>query len=199
MSLELAKRLLHLPPPRAALRALFNGLAKKLATFQSRRVQWPSSRHEGDRPLACPFFLPSEKFDDGGWLHPSRLPLGGGWRGVCTASSQAATVPVDEQLKEFCNLGYAATCPHLPPERPWDAVRFSVTRDCEDRIFLDYVCERSHRPMEHGSLEYVFDGAQWIQSHRDARIQKMAECYLDSYLHKTSSRKSVGVAVGVSS
>ncbi len=155
--------------------------------------------------MACPFFLPSEKFDDGGWLHPSRLPLGSGWRGLCTASSQSETVPSpeivpsDEQLKEFCNLGYAATCPHLPQERPWDAVRFSVTHDCEDRIFLDYVCERSHRPGEHGILEYVFDGAQWTRSHRDTRIQKMAECYLDPYLRKTASRKSITAAVGTSS
>ncbi len=134
--------------------------------------------------MACPFFLPSEKFDDGGWLHPSRLPLGSGWRGLCTASSQPEMVPSDEQLKEFCNLGYAATCPHLPQERPWDAVRFSVTHDCEDRIFLDYVC---------------VDGAQWTRSHRDTRIQKMAECYLDSYLRKTASRKSITAAVGTSS
>jgi len=87
----------------------------------------------------------------------------------------------------------------LPQERPWDAVRFSVTCDCEDRISLDYVCERSHRPGEHGVLEYVFDGAQWTRLHRDTRIQKMAECYLDSYLRKTSSRKSTAAVVGTSS
>src|SRR6266851_3660207 len=150
MSLELAKRLLHLPPPRALLRALFNGLAKKLATFQSRRVQWPSSRHEGDRPLACPFFLPSEKFDDGGWLHPSRLPLGDGWRGVCTASSQAAPVPVNE---------------HHPPQDP------RPVRDSQSEM-AEIVLPNDANPLGAllgGRLMHWIDLAGAMAAHRHSR------------------------------
>ena len=134
--------------------------------------------------MACPFFMPTRKFEGGAWLHPSRLPLGSGWHGLCTASGQQI-IPSDEQLKEFCNLGYAANCPHLPSERVWDAVRFSVARDCEEGVLMWYVCESDHRPAEHGTLEYNAADPAWIRPHGDARIQKMAECYLDSYLRKT--------------
>ena len=134
--------------------------------------------------MACPFFMPTRKFEDGAWLHPSRLPLGSGWHGLCTASDQQI-IPSDEELREFCNLGYAANCPHLPSERVWDAVRFSVARDCEEGVLMWYACESDHRPAEHGTLEYNAADAAWIRPHGDARIQKMAECYLDSYLRKT--------------
>ena len=31
--------------------------------------------------MACPYFMPVEKLENGTWPHPSRLPLGSGWRG----------------------------------------------------------------------------------------------------------------------
>jgi hypothetical protein len=37
-------------------------------------------------------------------------------------------------------------------------------------------------------LEYDVERAQWISSHSDARIQKMAECFLESYLQQNSMR-----------
>ena len=89
----------------------------------------------------------------GGWLHPSRLPLGAGWSGVCGASA-AETVPGEDHLREFCNLGYAAGCPQLPAERDWDAVRFSVASLSESEITLHYACERDHAPVAHGTLTY---------------------------------------------
>jgi hypothetical protein len=135
--------------------------------------------------LACPFFRPTEKFEGGEWLHPSRLPLGGGWRGVCTASPSEQIVPSNELLRDCCNLGYAHGCPHLPAERAWDAVRFAVARDCEERIVLWYVCEIAHHPAEHGVLEYETGASRWTLSHRDHRVQKMAECYLQGYMEKT--------------
>ena len=135
--------------------------------------------------LACPFFMPTRKFEGGTWPHPSRLPLGGGWHGVCTASPTKEIVPTDDQITESCNLGYAIGCPHLPAQRTCDAVRFAVACDGEDRIVLSYVCETGHRPVEHGTLEYEVMPSAWIRSHSDARIQKMAECYLQSYIQKT--------------
>jgi hypothetical protein len=135
--------------------------------------------------LACPFFLPTRKCEEGVWLHPARLPLGGGWYGVCTAGGDPELIPTDYEIREFCNLGYAAKCPHLPAERSCDAVRFQVAQDCEQRIVIRYVCEFDHRPREHGTLEYDTVAARWIFSHSDARIQKMAECHLESYLSKS--------------
>lgn len=135
--------------------------------------------------MACPFFMPTRRSEDGGWLHPSRLPMGGGWQGHCTAPGQEGVLPTSDQLREFCNLGYAASCPRFPRERAWDAVRFSVARDHRHRVMLWYVCEADYRPAEHGTLEYDNALACWITGHRDARIQKMAECYLESYFQKT--------------
>jgi hypothetical protein len=130
--------------------------------------------------LACPFFMPTEKFE-GAWMHPSRLPLGAGWRGHCSAPGHEGAMPSDEEIREQCNLGYAR-CPRLPQERSCDAVRFSVARDRGERIVFCYVCERGHLPATHGMLEYDLAIRQWRSSHPDARIQKMAECYLQSYL-----------------
>jgi hypothetical protein len=135
--------------------------------------------------LACPYFMPTQKFEGGTWAHPSRLPLGFGWRGVCTAAGAQEIVPTDEQLRDSCNLGYARNCPNLPAERAWDAVRFAVAQDGETRIVVCYVCEAGHRPVEHGTLEYEVAQRSWIRSHPDARLQKMAECYLQSYTEKT--------------
>ena len=49
---------------------------------------------------------------------------------------------------------------------------------------LCYVCEKNHLPAQHGDLEFDLSQAAWLQRHDDARVQKMAECFLDSYLKK---------------
>jgi len=126
--------------------------------------------------------MPVEAYEGGTWMHPSRLPLGRGWRGQCTAPGHEGEVPTDEELQQCCNLGYASGCPRRPGDRSWDSIRFAVTRDVNLSILLCYVCERDHRPAEHGSLEFDLTRRIWIATHGDPRIQKMAECYLESYL-----------------
>lgn len=134
--------------------------------------------------MACPFFMPTRKSEHAMWIHPSRLPLGAGWDGDCTAHSTAATIPAGDQLAH-CNLGYAGDCPRLPKERKWDAVRFAVTSEHESRICLAYVCERNHLPSDHGRLEFSVLQSRWLSFHPDARIQKMAECFLESWFAKS--------------
>ena len=63
--------------------------------------------------MACPFFMPVEKLENGAWPHPARLPLGGGWSGRCTAPGHEGEIPTQSALEEFCNLGYAARCGRL--------------------------------------------------------------------------------------
>ena len=135
--------------------------------------------------MACPFFMPLQQLD-GGWLHPSRLPLGNGWDGHCSAPGHEGTQPSDQDLHEFCNMGYAAKCSRLPAERDFDAVRFSVARDQGTRLQVWFVCETGHRPAQHGNLEYDVERQQGISSHSDPRIQKMVECYVQSYLKRRS-------------
>lgn len=132
--------------------------------------------------------MPTERLVSDLWPHRSRLPLGDGFRGVCTAPGQEGAAPADEELKDFCNLGYARRCPRLPPDRHADAVRFIVTQDRDGRIGLYFTSERDHAPRAHGPL--AFDRAQrrWVAPHPDPRVQRMAECYLQSYL----SRKNYG-------
>jgi hypothetical protein len=53
------------------------------------------------------------------------------------------------------------------------------------------VREKNHGPIEHGRLEYDHALARWNSSHPDARVQRMAECYLEAYLlRKTVARTS---------
>ena len=42
-------------------------------------------------------------------------------------------------------------------------------------------------PSNSGDLEFDLAQAAWLRQHHDARIQKMAECFLESYLKKKSS------------
>jgi len=130
--------------------------------------------------VACPYFVPREIVNDGSWPHPSRLPLAAGWRGSCHASGQE-TAPGDEVLREFCNLGNATACPHLPAERDWDAVRFSVARAGAEQVVLWYVCERAHAPVEHGQLTFDPVGRVWQNPHPDPRVTRLANCYLEAW------------------
>lgn len=132
--------------------------------------------------MACPYFLPTERFEEGGWPHPPRLPLGGGWRGLCTAPGNETILPSDDELRNFCNLGYARECKHFPDSPGFEAVRFSIARDRDQRIHVYYVCERDHSPAGHGMLEFDCGAREWAIPHPDARIQCMADCYLQSYL-----------------
>jgi len=141
--------------------------------------------------MACPFFMPVEKLENGIWLHAGRLPLGCGWSGDCTAPGHEGETPSPEELRDFCNLGYAEGCERLPQERMWDSVRFAARTASGDRenrtparIQVRYVCERGHRPAEDGVLEFDVAEKRWLEPHRDSRLQRLAECFLESYLEK---------------
>jgi hypothetical protein len=130
--------------------------------------------------LACPYFVPREIVNDGSWPHPSRLPLGAGWTGNCRASGQEL-VTSDIHVKEFCNLGYAKACPHLPQGRDWDAIRFSVARTSRDQIMICFTCELAHAPIEHGNLTFDLANEVWIDSYIDPRVLTLANCFLQTY------------------
>jgi hypothetical protein len=144
--------------------------------------------------VACPFFMPVERLESGIWLHAKRLPLGCGWSGQCTAPGHEGETPSQEELGEFCNLGYAEGCCRLPGERVWDSVRFAARsvggeNGTGGRIQIRYVCERGHRPADHGMLEFDPVGARWEPSHPDSRVQRMAECFLESYVENRNVRE----------
>jgi hypothetical protein len=136
--------------------------------------------------LACPFFVPREIVNDGSWPHPSRLPLGAGWTGNCRASGQELAAS-DAHIREFCNLGYATDCPHLPLRRDWDAIRFSVARANRDQVTICFVCESGHAPIEHGELTFDLAGEVWLNPHSDARVLTLASCFLQAYRIRQSA------------
>ncbi len=141
--------------------------------------------------MACPFFVPTSKLD-GGWLHPSRLPLGAGWSGQCAAPGHVGAEPSADELREFCNLGYASRCTRLPRQRCCDAVRFSVVRDCDPHLTVTYVTESAHRPASYGTLEFDLTLNQWTSGHEDPNMQKLVDCYLQSYLLRRIRPAAVG-------
>jgi hypothetical protein len=133
--------------------------------------------------MACPYFVPLRRHEAELWQFRNRLPLGDGYTGYCSLRGEAHA-PSAEELKEHCNLGYARHCPWLPANRFADTVRFAVARESEDSIRLHYACERNHLPADCGALEYLRTSGKWIQRHQDECIQRLAECYIDSWLRK---------------
>ena len=97
-------------------------------------------------------------------------------------------------MKEFCNLGYANGCSRLPRDKEWDAVRFAVARQRGAEIVLSFVCESGHRPAVYGMLEYDTALGRWNSRHPDARIQRMAECYLDAFQVRRNQGSPTGFA-----
>ena len=130
--------------------------------------------------------MPLEIVNDGSWPHPSRLPLGAGWTGNCRASGQELTAS-DAHIREFCNLGYATACPHLPPVRDWDAIRFAVARAAPDQVTITFVCELDHAPIEHGELAFDPASEAWLNPHPDPRVLSLANSYLQTFRARKSA------------
>jgi len=137
--------------------------------------------------MACPFFMPMERFNSD-WPFPRRLPLGAGWAGSCTAPGHEGIHPDEEELKSGCNLGYATACGRLPAERHADAVRFALGEERDGLLHVLFVCERGYLPAGHGELLYNKAGGTWVQRHDDARVQRMAECYVEVQLERKNGQ-----------
>lgn len=136
--------------------------------------------------MACLFFSPTERAENIALPHPGRLPLGAAWRGACGAPG-GELIQLGEKELESCNLGYAHSCPRLPAQRTADAVRFIVSKQCSDRLHVQYVLEAKHLPVAHGLLEYDRGAGAWSVSHSNLQLQKLADCFLQSYLERNAS------------
>jgi hypothetical protein len=132
--------------------------------------------------VTCPYFFPTERIA-AGWAFPARLPLGAGFAGTCHANSEEVT-PTENELRDFCNLGYARACSRMPKDRCADGVRFAVARDEGSRVILHYVSECDHEPVEYGRLEYDCAEQKWPAPLRNACLQRQAECYMAVYLER---------------
>lgn len=143
--------------------------------------------------LACPFFMPDHRFD-ADWPFPQRLPLGAGWSGTCTARGHEGARPSDEELKTSCNLGYAKSCRRMPAERHADAVRFALGEEAGGMLHVRFSYERDYLPAGHGELLYHIATATWHEAHRDSRLQRMAECYVEAQIARRGSQADMPAA-----
>ncbi|MGZ4831893.1 MAG: hypothetical protein ACXVZQ_03140 [Terriglobales bacterium] len=96
-------------------------------------------------------------------------------------------------MKDSCNLGYARNCARLPASRAFDAVRFSVARDRDHKLSVQFVCEIGYAPAAHGMLQFDAAAGRWSSAHADARIQRMAECYVETYLSRIGAASQIEV------
>lgn len=137
--------------------------------------------------MACPYFIPTEILSGAHWPHRARLPLGEGWTGRCCAPG-VDTLPSDDEVRDFCNVGYALQyerkCTRCPQERDWDAIRLGVVGEDGAIVRLDYSCERDFAPVEHGVLTFDRGTSEWSAVHPDARVQSKAEAFMRVWVSK---------------
>ena len=138
--------------------------------------------------MACPYFYPVARIDRGAGARA--LPLGDAWSGSCEADPDRPSIPAEGALIPLCNLGYPEGCPHFPRNGAADGVRFSVSRDQNGTVRIQYVIEKAHQPVEHGPLAYSRETHSFLVRHRDRVVQKQAEAYVESYLLRKSSPTS---------
>lgn len=133
--------------------------------------------------MACPYFYPTERLGTTLWPHPSRLPLGGGFRGLCHARPGEHFSPDESRLRDCCNLGYAgAQCDRFPGGAPADAVRFSLAGEDNGIITIYYAREKGHLPVEHGALQYDTHSRIMVGPPHDPFLRRQMEAYAESYL-----------------
>jgi hypothetical protein len=133
--------------------------------------------------LACPFFYPTERHESELWPFRRRLPLGDGFLGHCTAPEHDGTEPDDAMLRDCCNLGYSQ-CRRLPEQRQADAAHFSIASDRDGVVSLHWVLVKNHAAESFGQLHFERDANSWREEHSSPTLQRMAQCYLESYLNK---------------
>ena len=117
------------------------------------------------------------------------LPLGQSWAGTCRAVADEAWTPDDHSLRQCCNLGYARrSCPRFPAGDGPDAVRFTISSHEADILRIYYVVERDHHPFAHGLMACAVASGQWSPPSQDETLQRQAQAYVESYLHRKKER-----------
>jgi hypothetical protein len=166
--------------------------ASRLSTLRWEATNCPATGIEllgEEGNVACPYFIPDELCAREPWPHRERLPLGDGFAGRCGAQLPESRCD-DQALRQHCNLGYAdigyanvgaAPCPHLPTQRDFDAVRFTVQSKSPVLLRVQFACERSHLPALSGELHYDRASMTW-QPPPDARLLQLAQAAVRAWM-----------------
>lgn len=144
--------------------------------------------------MACPFFHPGANFVDGAWLSPPRLPLGDPCFGECKADGAESIQPSLDELRNYCNAGYArGRCSRFPSRTDAaDAVRFSVSGDHEGGVSLVYVYERDYGPVRHGMLVYDISAGSFNDAPESTVLEAQARVFVTGYLARRLAPKATG-------
>lgn len=138
--------------------------------------------------MACPFFQPTEMWDDSDWLAPPRLPLGDAHLGVCRAAG-GYFEPAHEIQRSYCNRGYGRYgCGQFPPGATADAVRFSLVSDAHGVLAILYVRERDYGPMDHGRTDYRERSGDCSPPIDDPILRAQISAFVMSYQRRRSKR-----------
>ncbi len=119
-------------------------------------------------------------------MKPPRLPLGDPCRGLCRAGDFE---PASDELRKFCNVGYArGQCRHfsaIPSDAP-DAIRFSITSDGGSTLALVYILEKNYSPASHGPLTYDIAARTFAPLNVPAAgtLLAQARMFVESYLSR---------------
>ena len=131
--------------------------------------------------MACPFFYPSARLENTGWIIPPRLPLGDAYAGECRAEANAPQ-PEEAQVRQLCNNGYGrGCCERFPRDASADAVRCHIAQDSGEFIRIQYVLEKGCWPIENGQLECCTASGE-IQGSQDATLRRQVLAFVESYL-----------------
>ncbi len=137
--------------------------------------------------MACPYFCPTTPIQERWWPHPLRLPLGGGYRGLCAADPAGDATPSERALQQWCNLGYArGHCARFPPGAGPDAVRFGLSDGGDGLLAVDYALEQGHLPHQHGRLEFDTRRRAFLAAPAGRLLRRQAEAYMESYLRQAA-------------
>ena len=136
--------------------------------------------------MACPYFYPVERIDDGAWIQPPRLPLGGPYSGLCRAIDGGPFQPGESALRECCNTGYArGRCARFPAQAVIDALRFSIEAETDDVVEIVFVREREWSPAGYGRAQWSAGKVKCDEA-LDPLIERQMEIFVANYLTRKS-------------
>lgn len=118
------------------------------------------------------------------------MPLGDSWSGWCRAQAESEFAPDSGTAARLCNFGYVrGECSRAPSDGP-DAVRFSISRDRDGVVGIEWVMEKGHYPFANGPLEYVRADSTFRETPADSCLAQQARAYVSSYLRRKDESQS---------
>jgi len=134
--------------------------------------------------VACPYFYPVDRLDDGTWMKPPRLPLGALYRGLCHSVEGQQFEPDARAARECCNTGYArGKCARFPDHAVTDALRFSIEADANGVIEVVFVLEAGWSPARFGRAQWI-RGALRCEEALDPVLRRQMEVFIVNYLER---------------